>query len=109
MRTNNAMRPVIPGVALMTLAAILTVPAIAQQASGSQAGRLLASNCFQCHSVTGDNSGFENLKGESANEIYQELLEFKSGKEGNGLMARHAMGYTDAQLRAIADYLATLR
>ena len=34
-------------------------------------------------------------------EIYSELLEFRAGKEGNGIMARHTMGYTDAQLKAV--------
>ncbi|MFO1330279.1 MAG: c-type cytochrome [Rubrivivax sp.] len=83
-------------------------------AAGAQAqtpppGRLLASNCFQCHGTNGRGPGFDKLAGKSANEIYQELLEFRSGKEGNGIMARHANGYTDAQLRLIATWLSTQR
>lgn len=76
------------------------------QAQVGQQGRLLASNCFQCHGTNGRGPGFERLVGESSNEIYEELKELQSGKEGNGLMARHAMGYSDAQLRAIADWFA---
>lgn len=72
-------------------------------------GRLLASNCFQCHGTNGRGPGFDRLAGKSANEIYKELLEFRSGKEGNGIMARHAGGYTDAQLRLLASYLSTQR
>ena len=49
--------------------------------------------------------GFDRLAGKSANELYSELKEFQSGKEGNGIMAKHAMGFTDAQLRALADWL----
>jgi cytochrome c553 len=49
------------------------------------------------------------LSGESAGEIYNELKEFQSGKEGNGIMAKHAWGYTDAQLRALADWLSRQR
>lgn len=109
MVSSRALAPVVMGIAFGALWLSGTSETYAQQSSVSPNGRLLASNCFQCHSVTGDNHGFENLLGESADEIYEELLEFKSGKEGDGLMARHAMGYTDAQLRAIADYLATLR
>jgi cytochrome c553 len=37
------------------------------------------------------------------------MVEMRAGKEGDGLMSRHAMGYTDVQLRAIAQYLASRR
>jgi len=79
------------------------------QTSGTGPGRLLASNCFQCHGTDGKGPGFEKLAGKSAEDIYHELAEMRAGKEGDGLMARHAKGYTDAQLRAIAQYLASRR
>jgi cytochrome subunit of sulfide dehydrogenase len=73
-------------------------------------GRLLASNCFQCHGTNGRGPGFDRLAGKSASELYKELKEYQSGKEGtNDIMARHAMGYTDAQLRQIADWLSRQR
>lgn len=72
-------------------------------------GRLLASNCFQCHGTQGKASGFERLAGKSSADIYEELIEYRSGAEGHGIMAVHARGYTDAQLRAIANYLSTVR
>lgn len=72
-------------------------------------GRLLASNCAQCHGTNGKGPGFERLAGESAREIYEEMKEMQSGKEGKGLMTKHAMGYSDAQLRALADYLSKQR
>lgn len=72
-------------------------------------GRLLASNCFQCHGTNGS-GGFERLSGKSAREIYSELKKFANGSEDPGsLMAVHAAGYSDAQLNAIATYLSTLR
>ena len=51
----------------------------------------------------------QRLAGKSASDILHELQEYRAGKEGNGLMTRHAMGYTDAQLQAIAQWLATQR
>ncbi len=76
---------------------------------GALNGRLLASNCFQCHGTNGS-GGFERLTGESASEIYGELKKFANGQEdSNGIMAAHAMGFSDAQLRAIANYFASLR
>lgn len=72
-------------------------------------GRLLASNCFQCHGTNGS-GGFERLTGAPAAEIYGELKSFANGSEdATGIMAAHAMGFTDAQLRAIANYFASLR
>ena len=81
----------------------------AAQAQDVPSGRLLASNCFQCHGTDGKGPGFEKLAGKSANDIYHELVEMRSGKEGDGLMSRHAMGYSDAQLRAIAQYFGSRR
>ncbi len=72
-------------------------------------GRLLASNCFQCHGTNGKGPGFDKLAGKSASELYKELLEFRAGKEGKGIMAAHAQGYSDAQLRALSTYLSTQR
>ncbi|HWR80825.1 MAG TPA: c-type cytochrome [Pseudomonas sp.] len=73
------------------------------------AGRLLASNCFQCHGYNGKSSiGFERLAGESVSEIYNELREMRT-KVPPEMMEMHARGYTDAQIRLIADYLSKQR
>lgn len=62
-------------------------------------GRLLASNCFQCHG-TGGLGGFESIRG-NASEVKQYL-----GKTANSdIMTAHAQGYTSAQLDAIIAYL----
>lgn len=64
-------------------------------------GRLLASNCFQCHGTYGS-GGFEELQGK---DIYGDLMEYANGSEDpNGIMAAHLRGYTPAQLEAIANY-----
>lgn len=89
--------------------ACLPLAAATVHAQAVPSGRLLASNCFQCHGTNGRGPGFERLAGESAREIYGELKEMQAGREGNGLMARHAKGYTDAQLRALADWLSRQR
>ncbi len=73
-----------------------------------QAGRLLASNCFQCHGTNGK-GGFDAINGKSVGEIYSKLKEFQAGKEGDGLMTKHALGYTDAQLVALDKWLSTQR
>jgi cytochrome c553 len=66
-------------------------------------GRLLASNCFQCHGTNGS-GGFDRIQGSS--ELLSELRKFASGEEDpGGIMAAHAVGYTDQQLQLIADFL----
>ncbi|WP_434149817.1 c-type cytochrome [Methylocaldum gracile subsp. desertum] len=69
------------------------------------AGRLLAAQCAQCHGT--DGSGYESLAGESADELYDELIERKY-RPVEDIMDRQARGYTDDQLRLIADYLGSL-
>lgn len=71
-------------------------------------GRLLASQCFQCHGTQGQAvSGFESISGKSANEMYKELLEM-SQRRPEGIMDYQARAYTPAQLRLIASYLSTI-
>lgn len=70
----------------------------------STSGRLLASSCFQCHS----SSGFEGITGGEAGEIVSELREMRTRKVPEGIMDLVARGLTDAQIREIAAYLATL-
>jgi len=74
-----------------------------------QAGRLLASNCFQCHGTNGKGPGFDDIAGKSVGEIAKKLKEFQAGKEGDGLMTKHALGYTDAQMVALDKWLSTQR
>jgi len=95
---------------LVVVGSLLLVGAsLAAQAQTPPPGRLLASNCFQCHGTNGKGPGFDKLAGKSANEIYKDLKEFQSGKEGTGLMAKHSMGYTDAQMRQLSQWLSTQR
>ena len=88
---------------------ILYITAALAQVANPPAGRLLASNCFQCHGTNGKGPGFESLAGKSASELFKDLKEHQQGKEGDGIMARHALGFTDEQLRALAQWLSTQR
>lgn len=93
----------LPGLPGLLLALALSPVAAAAE---PPVGRLLAANCAQCHGTNGRGPGFERLAGRSSRSLYAELKDMQAGKEGDGLMSRHAMGYSDAQLRQLADYLA---
>lgn len=84
---------------------LAATPAFAQ--TTPPPGRLLASNCFQCHGTNGS-GGVERLTGESASEIYNELKEMQR-KSSPEMMEMHARGFTDAELKLIANYFASQR
>lgn len=69
-------------------------------ASATTEGRLLASNCFQCHGTNGT-GGFDSIRGGEAKEI-QEFLTKAASKD---IMAAHAQGYTPAQIQKVIAYL----
>jgi cytochrome c553 len=84
---------------------VTSAPPPPPPASGIHPGRLLASNCFQCHGTNGS-GGFDQVSGKSKTELLDELRGFASGREdAGGIMAAHAVGYTDEQLQLIADFL----
>ncbi len=91
-------------------AVVLSVLVVPGQVLAQSAGRLLASNCFQCHGTNGS-GGFENIAGESAQEIYEEMKEMQgnpaTSEREKEIMVVHANGYTDAELRLIAKFFAS--
>jgi len=91
------------------LLGLLLASAAGAQTAAPPAGRLLASNCFQCHGTNGAGPGFDTIAGKSVDEIYKNLREMKSEAPGNDIMKAHARGYTDEQLRQISAYLSQQR
>jgi mono/diheme cytochrome c family protein len=75
-----------------------TTATVAQPANTE--GRLLASNCFQCHGTMGL-GGFDKIRGSEASEV----LEFMTKTASRDIMAAHAQGYTPEQLKKIIAYL----
>jgi mono/diheme cytochrome c family protein len=72
----------------------------AAAAATNTEGRLLASNCAQCHGTQG-RSGFGEIRDSDASE----LTEFATKNPSRNIMAAHAQGYTPEQLQTIAAYL----
>ena len=63
-------------------------------------GRLLASNCFQCHATNGT-GGFERITGGEAYDVYK----YTTKTANANIMAAHAQGYTSTQLTSLIGYL----
>lgn len=89
----------------LTAASLAALFAYSQTASAAppHPGRVLASNCFQCHGTDG-RKGFEELAGKSSSSIYQEMKEMQSKAANSNIMNAHARGYSDDEIWLIADY-----
>lgn len=66
----------------------------------------MINNCYACHGTDGRSPGaIPSLTGKNAEQALLQLKEFKSGQLSSTVMTRHAKGYTDAELEAIANYI----
>ncbi len=74
-------------------------------AADANHARYLASTCANCHGTDGKSVGsVASLAGQSANDILTKLSEFKDGTRPATIMHQIAKGYTDEQLKLIAEF-----
>lgn len=74
------------------------------------AAQSIANNCFTCHGPDGRSPGtIPSLSRLSAERIASNLRGFKNGTEPSTVMGRHAKAYTDAEIDAVANYIASLQ
>ena len=72
-------------------------------------GNVIAFSCYGCH---GSDSASEKpglLKAKPANELKKKLLDFKYDRTYSTIMGRIAKGYSDTELKAVAQYLSQLK
>jgi len=87
------------------LIACLPYPALAEISAGS----VLASTCFTCHGTDGKSTGsIPSIYGIPAETLVRNMKAFQSGERPSTVMARHARGYTDEEIRIIANYLSAI-
>ena len=67
-------------------------------------GRVLASNCFQCHGTNGY-AGELKIGGQSASSIISDINEMKTKDPRSNIMNVHARAYTTEEIKLIADYI----
>ncbi|MCG5501983.1 c-type cytochrome [Ectothiorhodospira lacustris] len=69
--------------------------------------RSWAASCAACHGTDGRAiAGSTALAGRDGEDLYQLLIEFKTGERPATVMHQHAKGYSDAELRALANWFA---
>lgn len=70
---------------------------------------ILANNCFTCHGPGGRSPGeIPSLDKLGAEDLATAVKQFRSGERASTVMGRHAKGYSDADIEAIARYIASL-
>jgi len=98
-------------ITLLLVAGVVTAsgPAIAADVSPATAANM-ARNCFGCHGPNGRSPGaIPALNGKSADFIVKSFKDFRSGERPSTIMGRHAKGYTDAEVSALATYISSLK
>ena len=77
-------------------------------AEGVRTASMLAGTCAGCHGTKGASAGdIMPIIGGMEKEFLQTiLLEYKTGERDSTIMGRIAKGYSDAELKAIASYMA---
>ncbi|MHB1140222.1 MAG: c-type cytochrome [Sulfuricaulis sp.] len=103
-----ATEPTAPPAAPAPVAATAAVVSPAAPPPTPAAVKNMVSNCFSCHGTDGRSAGsIPSLTGINAQQALVVLQGFKSGALPSTVMTRHAKGYTDAELEAIANYIGT--
>ncbi len=99
----------------MTMAALLLAPALAtaQPAAASAAefqAQIWASGCMACHGTEGKAEGVAlTIGGRQADELYGILLAYKLGQRQGTIMQQHIKGYSDDELKRIAEHFARFK
>ena len=66
---------------------------------------LLASMCNTCHGTNGQGAKpMPGIAGEEAEDFVDLMKAFANGEEPTSIMDRHAQGYTEAELKLLAEY-----
>lgn len=71
-------------------------------------GAMLSITCAGCHGTDGKSAGtIPSIAGKSADYISKAMLDFRDGNRPSTVMQRHAKGYSDEEIKLIADYFAS--
>jgi cytochrome c553 len=101
------------GVLTAVLAAapvLAATPAPAFKADAAK-GRALAATCVACHTADGTRGAPANpiLAGQHPEYIVKQLVEFKSGRRANAIMAGFAAGLSEEDMKHIAAFYAAAK
>jgi len=104
--SDKSSRPVAPQATTVVLERDMA--RVADTASAGR-GATLALNCTMCHGAQGaSTSNAPNLAGQYPEVVIKQLRDYKAGKRPNAVMQGLARGLSDADIRDLAAYYASL-
>lgn len=84
-----------------------------EQKSGGEPhprGQLLSLSCTSCHGPDGKSVGMmPKIYGKDAAYIQEQLLKYQKGEGNPTVMDRIAKGYTEEEIKLIAEYFGSLK
>ncbi len=94
---------------LIVAAASLAAPGSAPAGGNAAAGQKKAAACVACHGEDGKGVSpeFPILAGQYASYLEQALIQYKSGKRKNAIMAGFAAGLSEKDIQDLAAFYAT--
>lgn len=98
----------LPAVCASLGLAVLAGTASAQGVNADRQTRVWAASCAACHGTDGRAQGaIPAIAGRDAQTLYSALVEFKNGQRPAAtVMHQHAKGYTDDELKRLANFFA---
>lgn len=87
------------------VAMTLTIPVNAETTEDLPRGRTIGVTCMGCHA---GETAIPAIKGRDASALETALLGYKNGERQGTIMPRIAKGYSEADIKAIAAYFASL-
>lgn len=68
-------------------------------------GMMLSNSCAACHGTDGKSPGaIPAINGKSVSFIVQSMKDFQSGARPSTVMGRHAKGYSEKEIKLIAEH-----
>lgn len=79
---------------------------VASVAAAEVSGKVIAFACSTCHSPDSQlvKQGMPLFKSQTASHLEKVLLDYKYGRKSATIMDRICKGYTDSELKAVAEY-----
>lgn len=93
------------------LSALLAAAVLASgSAQAVGIGEMVGVTCAGCHGTDGVSAGAApSLKGVDAAYLTSAMMDFKTDKRPASIMNRIAKGYTDDQIKAVANYFGSMK
>jgi len=89
----------------LTLLIVGTLGAVAAAQAEDTRARFMAANCAYCHGPDGKSRGaIPSLAGLEVKYFVDQMKAFRDGSRPATVMAKHALGYTDAEYEAMGKW-----